>query len=252
MSTYPFRTALVTGASAGIGEAIVRQLAADGVKTIIVARRADRLEALAKELPGLEVLVADVANADDIDRIAARVADVDLLVNNAGLGVHRKAAEAPAHHFDNQVAVNIGAVVELSRAAAVAMSARRRGWILNVSSVAGGITTPDNAVYGASKAFVTNFSDALGLELKSSGVKVTALLPGYTHTEFHDVSGSSAAEQGAPSWMWQTSAKVAEKALADAAAGRTRSIPGNHNKVAVGLTRYMPRTVVNAVVSRAL
>jgi uncharacterized protein len=252
MSTYPFRTALVTGASAGIGEAIVRRLAADGVKTIVVARRADRLEALAKELPGVEVLVADVANSADIDRIVARLTDVDLLVNNAGLGVHCKAADAPAHHFDNQVAVNIGAVVELSRAAAVAMTARRRGWILNVSSVAGGISTPDNAVYGASKAFVTNFSDALGLELKSSGVMVTALLPGYTHTEFHDVSGSPASEQGAPDWMWQTSAQVAETALADAAAGRAHSIPGTHNKVAVGLTRYLPRFVVNAVVSRAL
>ncbi len=251
-TTYPFRTALVTGASAGIGEAIVRQLAADGVNTIIVARRADRLEALAKELPGVEVLVGDVANSVDIDRISARVAEVDLLVNNAGLGVHCKAAEAPAHHFDNQVAVNIGAVVELSRAAAVAMSARRRGWILNVSSVAGGICTPENAVYGASKAFVTNFSDALGLELKSSGVKVTALLPGYTHTEFHDVSGSPASETGAPGWMWQSAEEVARTALADAAAGRTHSIPGTHNKVAVGLTRYLPRVVVNAVVSRTL
>jgi uncharacterized protein len=252
MSTYPFRTALVTGASAGIGEAIVRQLAADGVKTIVVARRADRLEALAKELPGVEVLTADVANSADLDRIAARLADVDLLVNNAGLGVHCKAADAPAHHFDNQIAVNIGAVVELSRAAAVAMTAHRRGWILNVSSVAGGISTPENAVYGASKAFVTNFSDALGLELKSSGVKVTALLPGYTHTEFHDVSGSSADDQGAPDWMWQSAEEVARTALADAAAGRTRSIPGAHNKVAVGLTRYLPRAVINAVVSRAL
>jgi uncharacterized protein len=203
-------------------------------------------------LPGLEVLVGDVANSSDLDRIAARVAEVDLLVNNAGLGVHCKAADAPAHHFDNQVAVNIGAVVELSRAAAVAMTARRRGWILNVSSVAGGISTPENAVYGASKAFVTNFSDALGLELKSSGVKVTALLPGYTHTEFHDVSGSSADDQGAPEWMWQTSAQVAETALADAAAGRTRSIPGAHNKVAVGVTRYLPRVLVNAVISRTL
>jgi uncharacterized protein len=252
MPAYPFRTALVTGASAGIGEAIVRRLAADGVKTIVVARRADRLEALAKELPGVEVLVGDVADLADIDRIAARVAEVDLLVNNAGLGVHCKAAAAPPHHFDNQVAVNIGAVVELSRAAAVAMSARRRGWILNVSSVAGGISTPENAVYGASKAFVTNFSDALGLELKSSGVKVTALLPGYTHTEFHEVSGSSADDQGAPTWMWQSADEVASTALADAAAGRTRSIPGAHNKVAVGLTRYLPRVVVNAVVSRTL
>ena len=252
MTTYPFRTALVTGASAGIGEAIVRRLAADGVKTVVVARRTDRLEALAKELPGLEVLVADVAQAADIDRVAARAAEVDLLVNNAGLGVHCNTADAPAHHFDNQVAVNIGAVVELSRAASAGMSRRRRGWILNVSSVAGGISTPSNAVYGASKAFVTNFSDALGLELKTSGVKVTALLPGYTHTEFHDVSGSPASEQGAPSWMWQTADEVALAALADTAAGRSHSIPGNHNKVAVGLTRYLPRTVVNMVVSRTL
>ena len=249
MPSYPFRTALVTGASAGIGEAIVRLLAADGVKTVVVARRADRLEALASELPGIEVLVADVANAADLDRVAGAAAQVDLLVNNAGLGVHHLTADAPPHHFDNQVAVNVGAVVELSRAAAVGMVARRRGWILNVSSVAGGIATPSNAVYGASKAFVTSYSNALGLELRPMGVVVTALLPGYTHTEFHEVSGSDTPNE-VPEWMWQTSAEVAGIALSDTASGKMQSIPGAHNKALVALTHHLPRVVLNRIVNR--
>jgi NADP-dependent 3-hydroxy acid dehydrogenase YdfG len=177
MASYPFRTALVTGASAGIGEAIVRRLAADGVKTIVVARRADRLESLVKELSGVEALVGDVANSADLDRIAARLTDVDLLVNNAGLGVHCKAAEAPAHHFDNQVAVNIGAVVELSRAAAVAMSTRRRGWILNVSSVAGGISTPDNAAAWLHPHRVSRRLGQPRIRNRSAGLDVANLSP---------------------------------------------------------------------------
>lgn len=248
MPSYPFRTALITGASSGIGEAMMRLLATDGVRVVAVARRAERLAGLASELPGIEPLVADLTNPADVDRVAARAAEVDLLVNNAGLGVHHRTATAPAHHFDGQIAVNIAAVVELSRAASVAMVARKRGWILNVSSVAGGIPTPMNAVYGASKAFVTSYSDALGIECREAGVHVTALLPGYTHSEFHEVSGGPK-ESGHPSWAWQTAEHVARIGLADAAAGHARSVPGLHNRVAVSLTRHLPRVIVNRMVN---
>lgn len=247
MTIYPFRTALVTGASAGIGEAMVRRLAADGVRVVAVARRADRLAALASELPGVVGLVADLTDRADLDRVAARSGEVELLVNNAGLGVHQATATAPAHHFDGQIAVNIAAVVELSRAACAAMVLRKRGWILNVSSVAGGIPTPMNAVYGASKAFVTSYTDALGLECREAGVLVTALLPGYTHSEFHEVSGGPKSI-GRPSWAWQTAEQVATVGLADTAAGRTRSVPGLHNRAAVGLTRHLPRVILHRLI----
>jgi uncharacterized protein len=239
----------VTGASSGIGEAMVRLLAADGAAVLAVARRADRLAALANSLSNVEAMVADLTVPADLDRVATRAAEIDLLINNAGLGIHQATATATPHSFDGQIAVNVAAVVELSRAAAVAMVARRRGWILNVSSVAGGIPTPMNAAYGASKAFVTSYSDALGLECRPHGVLVTALLPGYTHSEFHEVSGGPA-PTGRPAWAWQTAEEVARCGLADAASGRTRSTPGLHNRVAVGLTRHLPRQLLNRLVDR--
>jgi uncharacterized protein len=249
MSNYPFRTALVTGASSGIGEAMARRLCADGVTVIVVGRREENLQALADEFADTEVLVADLTDPADVARVAARAEVVDLLVNNAGLGLHGATVDALPCCYDGQIAVNVGAVVELSRAAVSGMAERGKGWILNVSSVAGGVPTPMDAAYGASKAFVTSYSDALGLETRKNGIVVTALLPGYTHSEFHSSSGSTATP-GKPAWMWQTAEKVAAVGLADAAAGKTRSVPGLHNKLAVVLTRYLPRSIVNRLVNR--
>lgn len=246
---YPFRTALVTGASSGIGEAMARRLAADGVKVIVVARRGERLQRIADDFPDTEVFVADLSDAAEVARVASRAESVDLLVNNAGYGVHGRTIDAVAGAYDGQIAVNVGAVVELSRAAASAMAARGKGWILNVSSVAGGLPTPSDAAYGASKAFVTSYSDALGMECRPLGVTVTALLPGYTHSEFHEVANSPTVP-GKPAVAWMSADAVAKIALADTAAGRVRSIPGWFNKVAVLISRYAPAGLIRYGMTR--
>ena len=156
---YPFRTALVTGASSGIGEAMVRRLAGDGVGTVVVARRADRLEALAEELsdaPGaVDVLAADLSTDAGVEAVAAWLdnADwpVDLLVNNAGFGTSGRVAEIEPDRMHRALEVAVVALTRLTRAALPPMLERRRGWILNVSSVAGFQPAPQLAVYGPAR-----------------------------------------------------------------------------------------------------
>jgi uncharacterized protein len=226
MTTYPFRTALVTGASAGIGLALLERLVADGVTVVAVARRADRLESLATRYAGVEVLVADLRLPGDVARVCERARSCDLVVNNAGFGVHGSVASADEDELVAQIGVNVTALVRITRAAVAAMIERRRGWVLNISSVAGGLPTKDGAVYSASKAFVTNFSDAVAMEVAASNVVVCASLPGFTRSEFHEVSGTADDIKDVPSFMWQSADAVAERSLQDVAAGRTRSVPG--------------------------
>jgi len=249
---YPFRTALVTGASSGIGEAMVRRLAGDGVATVIVARRADRLEALAEELsaaPGpVDVLTADLAGDEGVDTVAGWLDDadwpVDLLVNNAGFGTSGRVAEIEADRMRDELAVNVVALTRLTRAALPAMLERRRGWILNVSSVASFQPAPRLAVYGASKAYVTSFTEALHEELRGTGVRATALCPGLTRTEFMEVSrGAEAAESdgGYPAMAWLSADEVAAEGLRDSARGRALSIPGVQYKALVTTAGFIPR-----------
>ena len=247
MTTYPFRTALVTGASAGIGEAIARLLAADGVAVTLVARRRDRLQQLADELPGSSVLVADLAERAGRNVVAARLegAPVELLVNNAGFGVGSGLLDVSPSQLDAQLSVNVAAVIELSRAAARAMAAAGRGWIINVSSVAGELPTPHDAGYGASKAYVTSFSEAIAVELAPHGVRVTAVLPGYTRTEFHTVSGLDA--ESIPRWAWMSAESVAHAALAGSAAGRVVVVPGRRYQVATAAVRLLPRAALRRI-----
>src|SRR5262245_1105935 len=159
-STYPFRSALVTGASSGIGEAMVRRLAADGVSTVVVARRDARLRSLAGELDGVDVLAGDLADADAVAEVSRRVADedrpIDLLVNNAGFGTSGLVAELDADRLADEIRVNVLALTLVTKAALPSMIERRRGWILNVGSVAGFQAVPRLAVYAATKAYVTS------------------------------------------------------------------------------------------------
>lgn len=247
MSTYPFRTALVTGASAGIGEEIARLLAADGVAVTLVARRRDRLEQLAAELPGSSVLVADLVERAGRNVVAARLegAPVELLVNNAGFGLGLGLLDVSPSQLDAQLSVNVAAVIELSRAAARPMAAAGRGWIINLSSVAGELPTPYDAGYGASKAYVTSFSEAIAVELAPHGVRVTAVLPGYTRTEFHTVSGTDA--ESIPRWAWMSAEAVALAALAGAAAGRVVVVPGRGYQVATAAVRLLPRAALRRI-----
>ncbi|MEZ5218956.1 MAG: SDR family NAD(P)-dependent oxidoreductase [Ilumatobacteraceae bacterium] len=194
MSTFPFTAALVTGASSGIGEAFVRQLATAGIPVVAVARREDRLEALAAEYPSVEVLVADLTDRDDLARVERRVSDagspIDLVVNNAGFGTSGEVADLDPDRLVREVELNVVALLRLSHAAAGSMVSAGRGWIVNVSSVASFQAMPGLATYSATKAFVTSFTEALNAEVRSAGVIVTALCPGLTRTEFQAVSSA--------------------------------------------------------------
>ena len=242
--------ALITGASAGIGEEFARQLARRGNDVVLVARDASRLETLAKELESstsvrAEVLAADMTDSAQLATVEARVASVDILVNNAGFG-----SFGPFHTLDvdietREINLNVIALVRLTHAAAHAMAARGRGGILNVSSLAGFQPAPTNATYSATKAFVTSFTQAVHEELKGAGVSVTALCPGFTHTEFQE--RASAPATGVPGFMWQDAPEVAAAGLDGLAKNRAIVIPGVANKVIGNFSAVTPHAVTRRI-----
>lgn len=241
--------ALVTGASSGIGEVIARRLAAEGTDLVVVARDRKRLEALAEELTAgqgveVEVLRADLSKkagvASVVERLQDESAKVDFLVNNAGFGTYGPFVELDPDEEAREIEVNCQALVRLCHAAAPGMVRRRHGSILNVSSLASRAATPNNAVYAATKAFVSHFSDALHEELRTSDVTVTVIEPGFTRTEFQVRAGLTA-DAGMPDFVWQTAEEVAEAAIAGARAGKALVVPGTHNRVAAGLSAMVPR-----------
>lgn len=260
--TPPWSSALVTGASSGIGRAFALQLAEADVSLVLVARRADRLDELAAEVGGhtrapVDVLAADLATPAGrqlvADRLKAIDRPIDLLVNCAGLGAAGSFADGDPDRYREIVQVNIEAVVELSHAVLAPMRARHRGWIINVSSLGGHAPGPRFAVYSASKAFVTSFSEALHEELRPAGVVVTAVCPGATRTEFGQVAGAQDGEL--PGFLWQEADAVAAEALAAAAAGKAVRVTGLPNRLTASLTHVLPRSVnrrVAAVVAGRL
>jgi len=236
--------ALVTGASSGIGEAFARRLAADGTALVLVARRADRLDALAGELGGtIEVLPADLADGEQLRLVEKRLADaadpVELLVNNAGFGTTGDFATLDVEREDEEVRLNVLAVVRLCRAALPGMLERRAGGIVNVSSLAGFQPDPGNATYGASKAFVLSFSEALAEEVRGSGVRVQALCPGFTRTDFQTTAEYETSR--IPKAAWQRPDQVVETSLAALEKGKVVCVPGPHNKVAAAASTFLPR-----------
>jgi uncharacterized protein len=247
--------ALVTGASSGIGLSIARQLAAEGTELVIVARDQARLEALAEEVRvPCTVLVADLSEPTQLARVEARLADheapIDLLVNNAGFGFVGRFDQIDIDKETGVVAVNIVAMMRLAHAAAGAMSTRSgtRG-IMNVSSVAGFIPSPNAATYAATKAFVTSLSQAMHEELKSTGVAVSALCPGYTRTEFQDRANAGDTTSKVPDRLWQSAEAVAIAGLDGVFANKAIVIPGAHNKAAAGLISALPKGVVRRIVA---
>ncbi|WP_433081758.1 SDR family NAD(P)-dependent oxidoreductase [Dactylosporangium sp. CA-052675] len=237
-------TALVTGASAGLGAAFARELAARGHALVLVARRGERLEALAAELPGpVEVLVADLATAEGADAVAARLTDpqrpIDLLVNNAGRSLNRSFLRSTPALEEQLLRLNVHAVMRLTLAALPGMVERGRGGIVNVSSASGFAALMPGSTYPASKAWVTSFSESQALLVRGTGVRVMALCPGYVRTEFHEAAGIDMSR--APSWIWLDPERVVRAALADLRRGRAVSVPGRRYKVAVAFMRYAPR-----------
>lgn len=245
-----WKRALVTGASSGIGEAMARQLAADGTDLVVVARDEARLRALASELgeDRVELLVADLADAGALAGVEARLgADpaIDLLVNNAGFGFTGDFVELDIERECAVLAVNVEAVMRLSHAAGAAMRPLGRGGILNVSSIAGEVPAPNNATYGATKAFVTRFSEALHLELRDSGVHVSALLPGFTRTEFQTRAEYDTSK--IPAMLWDDADTVARIGLAGVDRNKPVVVPTVKYRSAVALNKLTP-----AVLSRRL
>ena len=247
MASYPFTSALVTGASSGIGASMARQLAETGMPLVVVARRRDRLEALAAEHSNVEVLVADLVTADGLAAVEARITDpdrvIDLVVNNAGFGT-----SGPFHTLDpdrlaQEIDLNVTALTRLSHAALRVMVPRRRGWLLNVSSVASFQPSPKLAVYAATKAYVTSLSEALHEEVRGTGVKVTALCPGLTRTEFQGISNQTGTASEYPAVAWLDVETVAREGLEDAAAGKSLSIPGMLYKGLSAVSNVLPRTI---------
>ncbi|HET9022457.1 MAG TPA: SDR family oxidoreductase [Ornithinibacter sp.] len=249
-------TALVTGASAGIGRAFAERLAREGHDLVLVARDRARLERLAAELRAdhgvaVEVLVADLADreatATVCDRLADEVRPVDLLVNNAGFGLRRAFLDNDLREEEAGLDVMVRAVMLTCHVAGRAMRGRRRGAIVNVSSVASFIA---NGTYSAEKAFVTVFSEGLASELSGTGVTVTALCPGFTRTEFHQRARMRIS--ALPDAMWLDADDVVQQALADVAAGKVVSVPGAQWKVVATVVRALPRPVVRGAALRAL
>lgn len=242
--------ALVTGASSGIGDALARLLAERGYDLVLVARDAGRLEALAKELEGAfgataQVLPADLTDAAQLvvveDRCHDRSAPIEVLVNNAGFGTF-----GPMHTLDidaevREIQLNVVALVRLTHAAASEMVPRGAGGILNVSSLAGFQPGPMNATYGATKAFVTSFTEAVHEELKGTGVAVTVLCPGFTRTGFQESANVPA--NGLPGFMWQEADDVARAGLDALAKNQAIAIPGGINKVLGAFSSVTPHAV---------
>jgi short-subunit dehydrogenase len=246
--TTPAPTALVTGATAGIGLAFVRRLAADGNDLVLVARDVERLESVAAELRSaygrtVEVLPADLADRAQLQRVADRLADrqrpVDLLVNNAGFSLNRGFTTGAVEDEERLLDVLVRAVLVLSHAAGGAMRERGRGTIVNVSSVSGFVVM---GTYSAAKAWVTTFSEGLATELGRHGVQVTALCPGFVRTEFHERAELKMSHVPAAGWL--DADELVDSCLADVRRGRVVSIPSKRYKVLVTLVRHAPRSLV--------
>jgi uncharacterized protein len=254
------RTALVTGASAGIGQAFAELLAARGYGLVLTARRRDRLEALAatlREQHGVpvEVIDADLADPAAPAAIAAEVRarglQVDVLVNNAGYGVPGSYTRVAWADHERFVQVMVTSVCGLTHHLLPGMVERGWGRIINVASLAGLVPAPaGHTLYGASKAFLIRFSEALAAEHASRGVHATALCPGFTYSEFHDVTGTRQQMRGLPAVMWMDAGAVAGEGYRAVMRGRVVHVSGRLNRALAWLVRVLPQGLVRRVTSR--
>jgi len=241
--------ALITGASAGLGVEFARQLSKRGRRLVLAARRKDRLEALAAELGNARAVAIDLAEPEAVQRLMADVAaageQVELLVNNAGFGLGGHFAELDSERQRQMIDLNCGALMDLCRAVAPQMIERRSGAILNVASTAAFQPGPGMAVYFATKAFVLSLSEALHEELKTHGIKVSALCPGPTRTEFGAVAGFG--EQGSFDRLSMEAEPVVRLGLDGLERNKAVVITGAINKIGAHSTRFVPRAVVRRI-----
>lgn len=254
---YP-ATALITGASAGIGADLARLFAQDKHDVILVARREDKLQALAAELEGefkvkAFVIAADLASVDAahaiFDQVQTLDRHVEFLVNNAGFGTNGAFWDLPLDREVDQVQVNVTSLLQLTRLFLPDMVAAKRGHVLNIASTAGFQGGPYMATYYATKAFVVTFTEAIAAELKGTGVTATAHCPGATYSEFAQTAGTGSTRlfQGAGVATSQDVAKDAYQAMMR---GRVIQVHGFMNKVGVFATRFAPRAMTTSIASK--
>ena len=244
-------TALITGATSGIGAEFARSYARRGYDLVIVARNAERLASSAKEFgalgaPRVEVISADLSSRMDVAALAERLEDpsrpIDVLVNNAGFGLHVKLLTRDLETIDRAFDVMCRAVFVLAGAAARGMRARGSGRIINVASTAGFITM---GAYSSIKAWVTSYTEGLSNELRGSGVTALALCPGWIRTEFHERAGINASS--IPDAMWVDGARTVETAIRASERGRVVVTPSVRYTVLIWIVRHLPRVTVRWV-----
>lgn len=248
-------TALITGATAGIGAAFARRLAAARYDLILVARDTSRLDQKAAELVdqygiAVEVFPADLADPERLRAVEARLADpdrpVDVLVNNAGFGLASSFLHSDVDEEERMLNVLVRAVLRLTHAALPGMVARERGAVVNVSSMAGFLP---GGTYNAAKAWVTNFSESLALQYAGRGVKVVAACPGFTHTEFHQRAEMDTS--AIKDWMWLDADQVVEETLRDLRKGQAVSVPGKRYQAFGAVLKHAPRALVSSFLRKA-
>ncbi len=255
-----YNCALITGASAGLGEEFVRQLLGHVDQFVLVARRLERLErtadAIRKSHPETKVMVVAVDVAIPTERflLGMKLSDAglvpDLLINNAGLGDYGEFVTAEWGMIDQMLRVNIDALTHLTHLFAPGMAKQKRGWILNVSSLASTLAIPDFGVYAATKAYVSSFTEALRIELKDSGVQVMSLCPGPVKTEFGEVARREGASTGMPSarrFFYVSKQQVVAEALSGLEKGRARVFPGKQIAIAGWIIGSLPLFVMRLV-----
>lgn len=252
-------TALITGASAGIGEAIARELAGRGHGVTLVARREERLRTLADELAGrhgvrAETVGADLGDAAARDGLAAKLdelgLEVEILVNNAGFGGGGQLASMDRERLVAMVEVNCVTVLDLQARYLPGMVGRGRGAVINVASTAAFQPIPGTAVYAATKAFVLSLSEAVHEELKGTGVTVTAVCPGPVRTEFIQAAGLEQAERRTPGFVWTSAESIAEAAIEGAEKGKRAIVPGLLNRAGALTGQHTPRMLALPIVKR--
>ncbi|MFJ9517429.1 SDR family NAD(P)-dependent oxidoreductase [Kitasatospora sp. NPDC101801] len=248
-------TALITGATAGIGAAFARRLAQDGRDLVLVARDAGRLADTAAELTKtygveVEVLPADLATDAGIGAVEERLRDagrpVGILINNAGFGNQGAYLTAPLEQELDMLKVHVEAILRTTSAALPGMRERGFGGIVNVASVAAFLP---RGTYGASKAWVVSFTQGAARDLGGTGVRLMALAPGFTRTEFHQRAGMGTS--GIPAWGWLSAERVVDEALRDLARGRSLSVPGRRYKAVVAIARLLPAGKLGGISSKA-
>ncbi len=262
MDGLRYRTALVTGASGGLGEEFARRLAGRCETIVLVARRLGRLERLAAELHAaapeteIEAVGADLSVPEDrmrlLEGLLQRGLVPDLLINNAGLGDYGEFADADWERVEAMLKVNVEALTHLTHALLPGMLSEGRGAVVNISSLASLVAIPDFAVYAATKAYVTSFSEALRLELRGGGIRVLAVCPGPVRTEFGRVAsrdGTPGAEPPVREWFYVDKAKVVDEAFAALARDRARVFPGWQVAVAAALIGALPVAAIRVAMA---